>query len=206
MRKSYPFTDSSLSTKLSFPQRVIFEWHNVQLQCSLLFKFALRSTLHSCCVAHFAWTKCRLRQLNPSQKVGPGKEARDPWYAFFEIHDHIPPNAICPWLGVRHCMQHCHTFTCHGPANGHNSLSLLCSYWNTNACRACRALFFFIIPCNESASGVLLARVTSFAGGYKSSAQNLVLCLRLDQRSVDWHPGHAFHVQQRLFQRERERG
>ena len=75
---------------------------------------------------------------------------------------------------------------------------LLCSY-------ACRALFFFIIPCNENASGVLLARVTSFAGGYKSSAQNLVLCLRLDQRSVDWHPGHAFHVQQRLFQRERER-
>ena len=74
---------------------------------------------------------------------------------------------------------------------------LLCSY-------ACRALFFFIIPCNESASGVLLARVTSFAGGYKSSAQNLVLCLRLDQRSVDWHPGHAFHVQQRLSQRERE--
>ena len=50
----------------------------------------------SCCVAHFAWTKCRLRQLNPSQKVGPGKEARDSWYAFFEIHDHIPPNAICP--------------------------------------------------------------------------------------------------------------
>ena len=102
-------------------------------------------------------------------------------------------------------MQHCHTFTCHGPANGHNSLSLLCSYWNTNACRACRALSFCLIPCNESASGVLLARVTSLAGGYQSPAQNLFLCFRLDQRSVDWHPGHAFHVQQRLFQREKER-
>ena len=100
-------------------------------------------------------------------------------------------------------MQRCHTFTCHGLANGYNSLLLLCSY--CRARRARRALSFFIIPCNESASGVLLARVTSFAGGYKSSAQNLVLCLRLDQRSVDWHPGHAFHVQQRLSQRERER-
>ena len=70
--------------------------------------------------------------------------------------------------------------------------------------RARRALSFCIIPCNESASGVLLARVTSFAGGYKSQAQNLFLCFRLDQRSVDWHPGHAFHVQQRLSQRERE--
>ena len=101
-------------------------------------------------------------------------------------------------------MQHCHTFTCQGLANGHNSLSLLCSYSNTNACRVFRALSFCIIPCNESARGVLLARVTSFAGGYKSPAQNLFLCLRLDQRSVDWHPGHAFHVQQRLSQRERE--
>ena len=99
-------------------------------------------------------------------------------------------------------MHRCHTFTCHGLVNGYNSLLLLCSY--CRARRARRALSFFIIPCNESASGVLLARVTSFAGGYKSPAQNLFLCLRLDQRSVDWHPGHAFHVQQRLSQRERE--
>ena len=47
VRKSYPFTDWSLSTKLRFPQRIISEWRNVQLQCSLLFKSALRSTLHT---------------------------------------------------------------------------------------------------------------------------------------------------------------
>ena len=99
-------------------------------------------------------------------------------------------------------MQHCHTFTCHGLDNGYNSLLLLCSY--CRARRARRALSFCIIPCNETARGVLLARVTSFAGGYKSQAQNLFLCFRLVQRSVDWHPGHAFHVQQRLSQRERE--